>query len=93
MSDIWIIVLSLPILIITSTFLGFEVPFYYGIGLVGLAFWRLGTAEKIKKAGIVICAVCTVLVFVTFLYYINVGILFPERPFEFEATVFYLQVL
>jgi hypothetical protein len=93
MSDIWIIVTSLPILIIASIFLGFEVSFYYGISLLGLSFWRLGTGEKIKKAGIILCTVCTLLVLMTFVYYINAGIFFPEQPFEFKAMGFYLQTL
>ncbi len=78
------IVASLPIIIITSIFLGFEVPFYYGISLLGLSFWRLGNNERLKKSGIIICIIGTTLFFITFIYYIAEGIIFPDKPFEFK---------
>jgi len=84
MSDLWLIVASLPVIIISSIFLGFEVPFYYGISLLGLSLWRLGNDDRLKKAGIIICAIGTTLFFITFVYYLAEGIIFPEKPFEFR---------
>jgi len=93
MSDIWLIIVSLPVIIITSIFLGFEVPFYYGISLLGLAFWRLGNDELLKKSGILICAIGTTLFFITFVYYIAEGIIFPDRPFEFKLISLFRQFM
>ena len=52
MSDIWVIIVSLPLLILTSIFMGLEISFYYAIALFGLSLWLLGTSNKIKRIGI-----------------------------------------
>lgn len=79
------IVASLPIILITSIFLGFEAPFYYSISLLGLSLWRWGGEERLKKSGIIICMVGTILFSITFVYYLVEGIIFPDKPFEFKT--------
>jgi hypothetical protein len=93
MSDMWIIAVSLPLLIINSILLGFEVSFFYGISLIGLSLSRLGTGERLKRTGTIICVACILLFFMSFSYYITAGIFFPESPFEFKAMSFYLHIL
>jgi len=84
MSDLWLIIGSLPVVLITSIFLGFEVSFYYGISLLGLSLWRLGTNERMKKSGIIICTIGTIIFFITFVYYLSAGMIFPENPLDFK---------
>ena len=87
MSDLWMIITSLPVVLITSIFLGFEVSFYYGISLLGLSLWRLGNEDRLKKYGIIVCTVGTILFFVTFVYYLSNGLIFPENPLEFKLPI------
>jgi hypothetical protein len=87
MSDLWMIIGSLPVVLITSIFLGFEVSFYYGISLLGLSLWRLGKEENLKKIGIFICTIGTIFFFVTFVYYLTNGLIFPENPLEFKIPM------
>ena len=88
MSEMWYIIASIPVVLITSIFLGYEAPFYYGISLIGFAFWRFGNDEKVKKIGTIICLVGTLLFFITFVYYLISGIIFPDKPFEFKTLSF-----
>lgn len=88
MSDLWLIVGSLPVVLITSIFLGFEVSFYYGISLLGLSLWKLGNNEKLRKSGIIICTIGTIFFFITFVYYLSSGLIFPEKPLEFKLPGF-----
>jgi len=88
MSEIWYIVASIPVILITSIFLGYEAPFYYGIALMGFAFWRFGSDDRMKKAGIIVCVIATIFFFITFVYYLVSGIIFPEEPFEFKTLSF-----
>jgi len=88
MSELWYIIASIPVILITSIFLGYEAPFYYGIGLIGFAFWRFGLDDRTKKAGIIVCVIGTLLFFITFVYYLVSGIVFPDQPFEFKTLSF-----
>jgi hypothetical protein len=80
----WYIIASIPVILITSIFLGFEAPFYYAISLIGFSFWKFGTDDKVKKIGVIICAIGTVLFYITFVYYLTAGILLSEEPFKFR---------
>jgi len=84
MSDLWIIIGSIPVVLFTSIFLGFEISFYYCISLLGLSLWRFGTDDKMKKSGIIICTIGTLFFFVTFVYYLSTSSIFPEKPFDFK---------
>jgi len=90
MVEFWLIVLPLPIIIITSLFLGFEPSFYCGMSLFGLSFWKLGEKPKLKKIGVVLCIVGTILFYATFVYFFSTGSFFPENPFEFKIPALIL---
>ena len=88
-NDLWIIIGSLPVLIFVATFLGFEVSFYYGISILGLAFWMFGNGKP-KKIGILICIVGILLFLMAFIYCVGEEMFFPEEAFEFKALTHYL---
>jgi len=91
MSDIWLIILYLPMIIISSIFFGFESSLYCGISLLGFAYWRLSEKSTYKKVGLVIFIIGMILFFLAFVYFFITERFFPENPFEFRMPTLILK--
>ncbi len=84
MRSLWIVVALLPVIIVPSLFVGFELPLYFGIALIGLAFWLYSDDEALKFIGTQVARIGFILSIVAFMYYFYSGQFFVTEPFEFR---------
>jgi hypothetical protein len=84
MRSLWIVVALLPVIIVPSLFVGFELPFYFGMALIGLSFWLYSDDEFLKFIGTQIARMGFMLSIIAFVYYALSGQFFTTGPFEFR---------
>lgn len=84
MRSLWIVVALLPVIIIPSLFVGFELPFYFGLALIGLSFWMYSDDELMKFIGTQVARIGFILSIIAFIYYAFSGQFFTTEPFEFR---------
>lgn len=84
MKSLWIIIAMMPAIIVPSLFFGFELPFYLGLGLIGLAFYLYSNDPVLNFIGSQLSRAGLVLFTVAFMYYFFSGRIFVTEPFEFK---------
>ena len=92
MNSLWIIIALLPAIIVPSLFFGFELPFYLGIGLIGLAFYMYSNDPVMNFIGSNLTRAGFVLFIVAFMYYAFSGKLLMTEPFEFRFLRTFISV-
>jgi len=84
MNELWLVVLILPLVIVPSLFIGFELPLYLGMGLLGTMMWLYVEDPALNFIGSQLARVGFILFVVAFMYYFFSGSILGTQPFEFR---------